>query len=520
MHTPRSTSPVDAIPTTADRDRRDAPLRMDAAEFRRVGHALVDRVAHFLSEVPSHPLTTSATPEALRAALCASTPLPEEGMDAGALLEEASALLMEHSLLNGHPRFFGYITSSPAPIGMLAELLAAAVNPNVGAWRLSPMASEIEAQTMRWIAELVGYPTDAGGLLTSGGNMANMVGLFAARAAAAPWDVRARGLAEAGAPRLRVYASAETHTWLQKATDLAGLGTESIRWMPTDGEQRLDPAALGAAIDRDRAAGDVPMMVVASAGTVSTGAVDPIVEIAQLCRATGTWLHVDGAYGAFAAAAEGASPDLRALGQADSLAIDPHKWLYAPLEAGGVLVRDAERLRAAFSYHPPYYHFGQAAVNFVDMGPQNSRGFKALKVWLALRQVGRRGYARMIGDDIRLSEEMHAQMAAHPEMEACTQSLSISTFRYVPADLRAEVGGAAVERYLNALNEALLERIQQSGDAFVSNAVVGGRYLLRACIVNLNTTAADVAALPGLVARLGREVDASLRAPVREPAHA
>lgn len=506
--------------TLPDEEHREAPLRMEAAEFRRVGHALVDRVARFLSEVPAHPLTTSASPDELRALLRASAALPEEGMEAGALLEEAGTLLMEHSLLNGHPRFYGYVTSSPAPIGMLADLLAAAVNPNVGAWRLSPMASEIEAQTIRWIAELVGYPGDCGGLLTSGGNMANMIGLLAARAAAAPWDVRARGLAEAGAPRLRVYASLETHTWLQKATDLAGLGTDAIRWIPTDAGQRLDVEALGTALAQDRAAGDVPMLVVATAGTVSTGAVDPIAAIARRCREAGVWLHVDGAYGAFAAAADDASGDLRALGEADSLAIDPHKWLYAPLEAGGVLVRDAERLRAAFAYHPPYYHFGQAATNFVDLGPQNSRGFRALKVWLALRQVGRRGYARMIGDDIRLSRRMHALMAAHPEMEACTQSLSIATFRYVPRDLRGETGTVAVERYLNALNEALLERIQQSGEAFVSNAVVDGRYLLRACIVNHNTTAADVAALPPFVARLGGEVDASLRAPLAVAAHA
>jgi glutamate/tyrosine decarboxylase-like PLP-dependent enzyme len=192
--------------------------------------------------------------------------------------------------------------------------------------------------------------------------------------------------------------------------------------------------------------------------------------------------------------------------------VDPHKWLYAPLEAGCVLVREGARLRHAFSYHPPYYHFGQEATNYVDFGPQNSRGFRALKVWLALRQVGRNGYTQMIGDDIRLSQEMHSAVMAHPELEAMTQVLSISTFRYVPIALRTAIGTPDVERYLNVLNEALVERIQNSGEAFLSNAVIGGRYLLRACIVNFNTTSEDVRAIPEIIVRLGREVESSLRA--------
>ena len=492
--------------------RRDVPLRMDADEFRRAGHALVDSIAAFLESVPDRPVTRGESPEQVRSALDAAAHLPDAGSDAAELLHDAARLLYEHSLLNGHPRFFGYITSSPAPIGILADLLAAAVNPNVGAWRLSPMASEIERQTIRWIAELVGYPTSCGGLLVSGGNMANMVGLFAARAAAAEWDVRARGVAADGATRpLRVYASKETHTWLQKASDLSGLGTDSVRWIATDDDLRMNVAELRAAIERDRAAGDLPMMVVGTAGSVSTGAVDPLPEIAELCRRENIWFHVDGAYGAFAAAVPDTPAALRALELADSVAMDPHKWLYAPLEVGCVLVRDAERLRKAFAYHPPYYHFGQEATNFVDLGPQNSRGFRALKVWLALRRVGREGYVRMIGDDIRLTGELHRAVSEHPELEPFTLALSISTFRYVPRDLRDRRGEERVERYLDALNQELLERIQLSGEAFVSNAVIRERYLLRACIVNFNTALADVEALPEIVARLGRETDAELR---------
>jgi len=218
-----------------------------------------------------------------------------------------------------------------------------------------------------------------------------------------------------------------------------------------------------------------------------------------------------GAYGGFAVALPDAPDDLYGLRLADSVAVDPHKWLYAPLEAGCALVRDPERLRAAFAYHPPYYHFDECATNYVDYGPQNSRGFRALKVWLALRQAGAAGYRAMIADDIRLSRAMAEAVDGHAELELATQALSITTFRYVPRDLRAHVGEPEAEAHLDALNRELLDRLQRGGEAFVSNAIVGGRYVLRACIVNFHTALEDVEALPEIIARIGRTVDAELR---------
>ena len=492
-----------------DDGERRAPLAMDAAEFRALGHRLVDQVAALLESIPQRPVTRDESPSAVREALGLDGPLPEAGAAPGPFLERTAQLLFDHSLFNAHPRFFGYITAPPAPIGVLGDLLAAAVNANVGAWTLSPAATEIEAQTVRWIAALIGYPTECGGLLVSGGNMANLVCFAAARAAKAGWNVRERGVGTG--PAMRVYASLETHTWIQKAADLAGLGTASIRWIPTDARLRMDAAALWRRMDEDAAAGDVPCMVVGTAGSVSTGAIDPLREIAALCRERGVWFHVDGAYGGFAAAAPEAPDDLRALTVADSVAVDPHKWLYAPLEAGCALVRDPEALRAAFAYHPPYYHWNERATNYVDYGPQNSRGFRALKVWLALRHAGAAAYRRMIGDDIRLAQTMAAAVEAHPDLELATQELSITTFRFVPRALRAKIGDASVEAHLDALNRELLDRLQRGGELFVSNAVVGGRYLLRACIVNFHTTRADVEAVPEIVARTGRAIDAEMR---------
>jgi glutamate/tyrosine decarboxylase-like PLP-dependent enzyme len=316
--------------------------------------------------------------------------------------------------------------------------------------------------------------------------------------------------AEAGAS-LRVYGSAGTHTWIQKACDLAGLGTDAMVWVPTDRQERMDVAELRRRIEVDRRAGLRPFMVVGTGGSVSTGAIDALPEIAALCRESGLWFHVDGAYGGFAAAVPEAPDDLRALALADSVAVDPHKWLYAPLEAGCALVRDAAHLRGAFSYHPDYYHLAADGTNFVDYGPQNSRGFRALKVWLALRQVGASGYRAMIGDDIRLSRRMAEIVRAHSELELFTQELSIATFRFVPADLRARTGDERVSAHLDAVNKEILVRTQKAGEVFVSNAVLGGRYLLRACIVNFHTGPDDVAAVADVIARVGREVDRELR---------
>ncbi len=493
-------------------DQRAAPLEIGPDEFRRLGHDLVDRIAELLGTLRERPVTPGETPEQVRA-LLGRPPLPERGSAPGPLLAEAVELLAAHSLFNGHPRFMGYITSSAAPIGALADLLASAVNPNVGGWELAPIASEIEAQAVRWVAELVGYPASAGGLLVSGGNMANLVCFFAARRAMLGESVRTGGLAAADGLRARVYVSGATHTWIQKAADLSGLGTDAIRWVACDPGGRVDPAALRARIRADLDAGDRPVIVVGTAGTVSTGAVDPLWEIAAVAREHRLWFHVDGAYGAPAAVLPDAPADLGGLRLADSLAVDPHKWLYAPIEAGCALVRDPARLTDAFGYTPNYYTFDtegeEPPINYYEFGPQNSRGFRALKVWLGLRQAGREGYARMIADDCRMAAELCRAAEAHPEIEPCSLGLSITTFRYVPEGLAP--GDPETERYLNTLNETLLARLKTGGEMFVTNAVLGERFVLRACIVNFRTTLADVRAVPELVARAGRELDASLR---------
>ncbi|HVZ84424.1 MAG TPA: aspartate aminotransferase family protein [Terracidiphilus sp.] len=486
--------------------QRSAPLALDTAEFRALGHQLVDRLADFLQSIPSRPVTPAESPATVRELIRANRSLPEHGTSPDHLLDHAATLLFDHSLFNGHPRFWGYVTSSPAPIGMLGEFLASAVNANCGAWLLSPMASEIEAQTVRWIAEMLGYPTDCGGLFVSGGNMANIVCFLAARQAMTNANVRTKGL---DGLRLCAYCSKETHTWIQKAADIAGIGTDAIRWIDTDKDFCIDVAALRAQIEKDIAAGDQPFFVAGTAGTVGTGAVDPFAALAGLCREFNLWFHVDGAYGGFAAVLPDAPANFAGLALADSIAVDPHKWLYAPLEAGCALVRSEEKLRAAFAYHPAYYHFGDAAINYFDLGPQNSRGFRALKVWLALQQVGRSGYQQMIADDIRLAHVLFERASEYPELQPLTHGLSIATFRYVPPDLSLLAPDSAA--YLDDLNRELLTRLQASGHSYLSNAIVQGKFALRACIVNFHTTLDDIKALLPFVVQLGKEVDAAVR---------
>jgi aromatic-L-amino-acid/L-tryptophan decarboxylase len=479
--------------------RRHSPIEMDASAFREAGHQLIDEISDFLSSISQYPVTTAPTPRSLQAKLPKGMPLT--GADPTALIKEVWRLMAENSLLNGHPRFWGYITSSPAPVGMLADLLASAINSNCGAFVLSPMATEIEKQTIQWLGELIGYPA-GGGIMVSGGNEANFIGFLAARKAKLNWDIRKLGL-QPSQGKWRLYASVETHTWINKAADLFGLGLDSIRWIPIDEDQKMNVSLLEQTIMGDKKDGLIPFLVVGAAGSVGTGTIDPLSEIAAVCKKHDCWFHIDGAYGGFAAALPELKEQFRGFELADSIAIDPHKWLYSPLEAGCTLVKDANSLTDAFSFHPVYYNFdGEEETNYYERGLQNSRGFRALKVWLVLRQVGAEGHIRMIREDIRLAKRLFDILSQNKEIEAVSQHLSITTFRYKPTD----IDGSIDQEYLNKLNQTLLNRLQSGGEVFPSNAVLNGNFLLRVCIVNFRTSLSDIELLPDIILREGRPI--------------
>ena len=482
---------------------RKTPIEIGKEEFRKIGYQLIDDIALLLDQINEKPVTPGESPKKLQE-LLGNASLPENGTPAPELFSKTTELLFNHSLYNGHPHFLGYITASPSPVGMLAELLAASVNPNVGAQILSPVATEIEKQTVKWLAEFIGLSGDYGGLLVSGGNMANFTAFLAARTAMERPGVREEGLT--GSERLIVYCSGTTHVWIEKASILFGLGSGSVRWIKTDADNKMDIGVLEFSIKNDIKNGYKPIMVVGTAGDVSTGVVDDLREIARICRKYKLWFHVDGAYGIPAAVIPELRPLFEGIGEADSIALDPHKWLYSPLEAGCTLVKNPQHLRDTYSTHPQYYNFDTETegsyLNFYEYGLQNSRGFRALKVWMMLQHAGRNGYIKMISEDINLAELMFDEASHQPELEAMTRNLSITTLRYVPGiDFPDE---QKKEAYLNKLNEALLNNLQQGGEAFLSNALVKDKYCLRGCIVNFRTSGRDIHEIIRIIIREGR----------------
>jgi aromatic-L-amino-acid decarboxylase len=487
---------------------RTTPVDMGKEEFKRIGHQLVDQISEFIDTIKERPVTTGESPGEIQKMLGADG-LPDQGTPAAELFTRASELLMNHSLLNGHPKFFGYITSSPTPIGILSDLLASTINPNVGANVLSPMATAIEKQTIKWLAEFIGVSPGYGGILVSGGNMANFTAFLAARTSKAPKTLKEDGLAKAG--EMVLYCSKTTHTWIEKAAVLFGHGSKAIRWIPADENNRMDNSILEQTIREDVKSGKKPFRVVGTAGDVSTGAVDDLSAIAAICKTHNLWFHIDGAYGIPAAAVPELQFMFGGMKEADSIAMDPHKWLYAPLEVGCTLVKNPQHLIDTYSSHPVYYNFNSSeeepSVNFYEYGFQNSRGFRALKVWMALQQVGRSGYVKMIAEDIALSKYFFDEASKHPELEAVSQNLSITTLRYVPGGFMKD------NQYLNTLNETLLNELQKGGQVFLSNAVVSDKYCLRACIVNFRTSGKDIEEMVEIIVTEGRRVHEKMQDP-------
>lgn len=486
---------------------RKTSVEISKEEFRKIGYKLIDDISDFINTIDKKPVTTSESPRQIQNILGISS-LPENGVPAAELISKTTDLLFNHSLFNGHPKFLGYITSSAAPIGALADLLAASVNPNVGAHILSPMATEIEKQTVQWLAEFIGVSPNYGGILVSGGNMANFTAFLAARTAKAPKSIKEDGLSNTS-KKLTIYCSKTTHTWVEKAAILFGLGSKSIRWIQTDASNKMDNKVLEETIKKDLEEDFKPIMVIGTSGDVSTGVVDNLKGISTICKAYDLWFHIDGAYGVPAAVIPKLKTLFEGITEADSIALDPHKWLYNPLEAGCTLVKNPQHLIDTYSSHPEYYNFTnneeEFAQNYYEYGLQNSRGFRALKVWLTLQQVGRSGYEKMINEDIELSKYLFELAEKHPELEAVSNNLSITTFRYVPLDCKKD------NDYLNKLNEEILNELQTGGKLFLSNAVVNEMYCLRACFVNFRTTQKDIREIIEIIIRVGRKTQGNIK---------
>jgi aromatic-L-amino-acid/L-tryptophan decarboxylase len=464
--------------------------------FRNASHALVESVADHLAALPSQPVWQPLQDAQRRRLL--DLPLPEHSAMLDDLVATMSREVLPHAMGNGHPAFFGWVNSPPSLAGVVASLAAAAMNPSVVAGDHADV--HIERAVVRWLAELVGFPHAPGaGLLTSGGSAATIVCFAGARGralAAAGHDVRRDGLA--GAPQLIAYVPTEAHSCVQRALELLGVGRGAMREVPLAGG-RLDAAALRASIAADRARGAVPALLVGSAGTVNAGLIDPLEALADTAAAEGLWFHVDGAYGALGVLDPAIAARYRGMERADSLVLDPHKWLGVPVDAGCALVQRADDLRDAFSLIPPYLRQGTDAPvgTFAEYGLEQTRPFRALKAWATIAARGRAGIAAQVVRANELARELAALVEGEPELElAAAPETSIVAFRARPA-------GCPPAR-LDDVNRALPEAVQARGRAFVTGTVFGGRETLRACILHPETGTEELATLVAEVVAAAR----------------
>ncbi|MEO8431564.1 MAG: pyridoxal-dependent decarboxylase [Acidobacteriota bacterium] len=468
-------------------------------EVRRLGYLAADAIAEHRARLETRPVFGKIG----GSAGLFEGPAPEEGTP----IEETLAFVREHVLPypmgNSHPRFFGFINATADPVGSMADALASAMNPNC--WGGDHAAIHVEKQVIGWLASAVGFPAEAEGILVSGGSMANYTALAAARRAMTPGNVREDGVGGPDRPRLTIYASDQVHSCVDKAADLLGFGTRQLRRLPADDRFRIRPADVERAIAEDRAAGFLPAIVVGNAGTVNTGAIDPLGELAELCRREGMWFHVDGAYGALAMLSPELAPLFAGIERADSIAADPHKWLYVPYEAGATLVREPGRLAATFRKFPEYLASDPESpfpgpAWFAERGVELSRGFKALKVWMAWKTHGRRGYATEIEKDVRLARFLSDEVDRRPDFERLSETvLSIANFRFRPA------GSSLPDAAIDALNRRIVNRLVGDGTFFLAPTVLKGRTALRVCIVNFRTKEDDLLFLLDEAARIGRE---------------
>ena len=477
------------------RKARTAP-DLEPADFR----ALLDRAAAIATahwERQPEMRAYTRPPQELVAAWRAA-PLPERGVPLDQVLDQIARDVVPYPLGVGQRRWWGFINSPPHPVGIAAELIASTLKNNCAG--TSQMAVQVELTVMEWLARLISLPRDSGGLLVSGGSMANLVALAAAREAKLPGS-RRRGLRGA-ARQPALYASTEAHSCIRRAVELLGLGSDALRLVPVDREYRMDVGALRVLMAADRAAGLEPICVVASAGTVNTGVVDPLAAIADVAHEHGCWFHVDGAYGAVGVALPELTALYRGMERADSVAMDPHKWLYVPYEAGATLVRDPATLRAMFAHRAEYLaleedSYLEGPVWISDLGPQLTREFRALKVWAVMQAVGLEVYRELWRNDIAVAREIARLAALEPRLEVPAGSdLSCFCVRYVPRR-----GDA------NAFNRTLLDRTHRDGRMFVSGTMLDGQFVLRGCVTNFRSTLADARICVETIVQLGRQLE-------------
>jgi len=461
---------------------------IDSREFRAAAHRAVEWAGDYLDTIRERPVMSQVAPGETRRGLPAMPPEQGEALDD--IFEDFERLVLPGITHWNHPRFFGYFGTTGSAPGILAELLIAAMNVNGMLWRTSPAATEVEEVACDWLRQAIGLPEGFSGVINDTASSSTLYALAAAREAMPGSDIRRHGMPAA---RLRMYTSEESHSSVEKAGIVLGVGQDNIVKIGTDAAFRMDPRELRKAIERDRRDGHLPFAVVATVGTTSVTAVDPVPEIAAVCRSESLWLHVDAAYGGAAAVLDSHRWVMAGCDQADSLVVNPHKWLFTPMDCSVLYCRREEVLKAAFSLTPAYLQTNETAAvrNLMDYGTSLGRRFRGLKLWFVLRAFGIDGARRRIADHIAMAQMLRGWIEADPDFEVLAPSpFSTVVFRH-------RAGGAA--------NERIHDEVNRSGQALISHTDVRGAYALRIAIGNLRTTLEDVRATWELIKSVSRE---------------
>ncbi len=467
-------------------------------EMRRLGHRMVDDMITYLQTLRDRPAWRPTPPE-VKEHLRQPLPLQPQGVEKAYQDFVENVLPYPHG--NIHPRYWGFVNGTGTVFGMLSEMLAATVNPNVGGADHS--AVYVELQVLDWCKEMLGYPHAASGILVSGGSMANLIGLAVARNTCAGFDVRNEGVSAAPG-LLAVYCSSETHSSVQKAVELLGLGSRALRKVPVDHQYRLDYLQLEKMLAADRVAGFIPICIVGNAGTVNTGAIDPLDKLADLCAREKIWFHVDGAFGALAALAPELRRHLSGMERADSLAFDLHKWMYLPYEAGCVLIKDRDAHQKAFALIPEYLVQHERGLSggpvwLANYGIQLTRGFRALKVWLSFKEHGIEKYQRLIRQNVAQARYLAQLVESSADLELVAPvPLNVVCFRFVAKQLD--------EAKRNALNREILMELHERGIAVPTYTMLKGKYAIRAAITNHRSRKEDFEILAHETVNLGKEL--------------
>lgn len=486
-------------------------------DFRTLGYHVVDMIADHLRTINDVRVFPESTADEVAAVF--DEPVPDQGQAPRAVVNAFTEQILPHTTHLGSPRYFAFVNGSGTMMSILGDAMASALNMNTGGWKASPAATEIEKRTLAWLSELIGYAPEAGGILTSGGTMANVTAIATALRTTEHYDLMAHGLQDPQRPgHFRLYMSDhEGHVSIKRVVDLLNLGRETIRLVPSHADFTMDAAALDRMIAEDKAQGDLPFCVVAQAGSINVGAIDPLDAIARVCEQHGVWFHVDGACGAVGAMLPEKRALYKGLEKADSVTLDPHKWLYISYECGCLLVRDPEKLHRAFSVTASYLQgilpTERTGFQFFERGPQMSRGFRALKLWMTIKHYGAEGYRQLLRQNNQCAAHLDTLVRASDDFEALHEpTLYIYSFRYAPPDYRARAQRSAEDRaevdaYLDVLNQRIADTIQATGFAFLMTTQIHGRTVLRLSICSHRTTLADIDAVFAKLRELGEMLD-------------